>query len=296
MARKPITFRGFNKGLNVKGDCYDLPGIISMWGFKFGDRVGVLESRGGFDSWDTAAVDWTFINGNKRWYREDGGVNTFIFGTQNGGVRRLWYFTASNKSVTSLQQVTEIIDDDYAVEWVDCGSQLIVLPFGNIRPYSVKLNGYGDEGGIIVRQLGLGAPTEALTLSHTLVNGGIDATTGQFDTFKYCITYSYGTKSQPEKYGESGAGPVISNTLFPTSSPNDLQFTLGNITAISNPPGIIKKINIYRTKENSNTFYKVGEITEPGVTSFVDRLDDDLIGTAIGTGRILPTATGVATG
>jgi len=294
MSRIPITLRGFNKGMNLKGDLFGDPSFLRLVGFKFGQRAGVLESRGGWEDWDTSSTDWTYINGIKRWYREDGGVNLFAIGTGNG-TRNLYYYDIHRKQVVLLTAISGIIDDEYPVQWIDCGSQLIVLPFANGRPYSIKLNQIGDEGGIIVRQLGLSPPTESLLLSHVVVRGGINATVNQFDTFKYCMTYSYGTKSEPEKYGESGAGPSISNTLYPTFGAvgDDLVFTLSGITPLSGT-GIIKKINIYRTKENLNTFLKVGEITEPGVTTFSDGLDDSKIGIALGTGKTLPIYTGVA--
>lgn len=312
MARKPLTFRGFNKGVSIKGDCFGEPGILRLQGFKFGDRPGCLESSGGFASWNTAATDWTFINGIKKWYREDGGSNYLVFGTQNGGVRRLWYFSPESKSVTSLADLSSLLCENHApVVFVNCNSQILVLPLmSSGRPYSVKLLQQGVEGGILARPLGLDAPVNppsVVVLGASKVQGSVNTAPAnqiQEGTYKYAYSYSYGSKEFPEKFGESGLSPIAAITY-----PASLTITIGGIIFENISPdkfgiiqiegwtpltdtGIVRRINIYRSKRNETTLYKIGEIYQVGLTNWNDTIGDSIIDT-IFPGKTAPIYTGL---
>lgn len=294
----------FTKGIVLKDDTLSDPSFIRMQNFKFGKRIGTLESRGGWADWDLG-VDFTTMNGLKRWYREDGGVNFFLVGTQAGGVRRIWYVgLESPKSITTLFAIdTDIIDDDVPVTWVDCGSQLLCIPeMSSGRPYSIKLKGYDIEGGIGAKKLGLDPPVPNIVANAF---GSAAAGTNQMPRsmieagdYKYAYTYSFGTYSEPEKYGESGFS-FISNIRYLASTAGYvggadhngiIQITGWPTTA---PDVFIRRINIYRSQKGLVTLYKIGEIyyTPTATSSWNDSIGDSLIDTS----KTGPTLTGVPT-
>jgi len=291
MARKPITLKGFIKGINLKGDCLGDPGIMRLTGFKFGSRIGVLETRGGFADWDTVVQEFTHLNGIKKWYREDGGSNYFTIGTSTTIGRRLFLFNPEDKSAFSIADLTSLLMDDLApVQFVNCNSQLLILPLMSVgRPFCVKLILEGLFGGIFSqRSLGLDPPTLAPFLNAIGVSpAGVNQMPRnqiQEGSYIYGYTYSYGTKDNPEKYGESAMSP-LANINYPASTAgyigtpdhNGIIQIAGWDTVTTD--GIVKRVNIYRSKRNLTSLFKIGEYKRLGVASdnFNDTLNDSLI-------------------
>lgn len=304
MPRKPITLKGFIKGITLKGDCIGDPGIMRLTGFKFGSRLGALESRGGFADWDTGVQEFTYLNGIKKWYREDGGSNIFAVGVSTTLGRRLFYYTLEDKLSFSIADLSSLIVDDSApVQFVNCNSQLLILPLMSTgRPYSIKLNLEGINGGITTRLLGLDAPVLAPFVDVPGLYSSIagvnqtDVNQIQDGTYIYGYTYSYGSRDNPEKFGESALSPLASIN-FPTSVAGYIGGTNHNgiiritgWTAIT-LNGIIRRINIYRSKRNTTPVYKIGEITQIGQTFFDDTIGDSLINLS----KTSPVYTGLPT-
>ena len=300
-SRKPITLRNFTKGVTLKNDYAGEIGFIRLLGLKFGKEVGVLESRGGWGDWDTT-IDLTYINGLKKWYREDGGTNFFYVGTQSGSARRIWFFVFPSKGSSSFQILNEIIDDDAPVIWVDCGSQLLCLPAMFFdRPYSIKLKGYDIEGGIGPMKLGLDPPSPIIVANLLGVAAAgvnqIPRNMIEAGTYKYAYTYSYGTYDKPQKYGESGLS-FISEIHFPSTTPGYIGGSDKNgIIQITGwpttPPNLfVRRVNIYRSQKDLVTLYKIGEMIYTGaglINVFNDSIGDSLIDTS----KTAPTLVGL---
>ena len=289
--RRPIVVTDFRKGVQLKADALDDPGFMRMTGFKFGARIGSLESRGGFDDWDLG-TDFTYIQGFKRWYRADGFVGTYLVGVTTGGTHGIYQVNLHNKTLSSLYTITDIVDVDAPAQWVDCGDQLILILGGsNSRPYSIKRiesETIAGDGGSIVRKLGLDAPTGTFSASVNIIAATI---TNHIDdgVYQYTYTYLYGTPSNPTLYGESGPGPISAVTVFAGSATNDL--VINQLTGLPTftKNGIIRKIRIYRTLADGSTFYRIGEIEEFGQTAFNDAIPDSEVDVS----QILPTYTGI---
>lgn len=279
MPRKPITLHGFTKGLNLKGDCLGEPGFMRLVGFKFGSRAGVFESRGGPDDWDTS-VDFQELNGIKRWYDSEGGATLLAFGN-NGSNYGLWRYDLESKSVAFLQQDTDF-DRHAPVQFVNCDNQIIHIPYGKKdSPYTTKLRNGATR--LVTNKLGLPAPTDIFTVSVFIGDSTTDwIVRGMI--YKWAMSYSYGTKSEPNKYGESALGPVIPVGVSPGL--NTARALITDFTGIS---GLIQRINIYRTLGNGDTFYKVGEINDVGIVVYEDLVKDSLVNLS----KTAPTATGL---
>lgn len=294
MGRKPIPILELSRGISSNNPYRDNLQLIRLLGFKFGNRDGSLESRGGWADWATATqIDK--VLGLKKWYRQDGGTNFLAFAIPNStGVPNLYYYSQHNKTITSLTTYTELMDTSCPVGWIDCGNQLIAVTNTQTgRALSVKLNEFSPEGGLLTRLLGLDPPSGALGFVFGQIPVGTNSqiANGLADgTYQYCYTRCYGTRRSNELYGESAPSNVATAKLAVGANDTGIiQVVLPESLAAG---GAVQKFNIYRTKAGQTTFYKVGEVTHYGAIAFNDTLKDSLIDTS----KVLPTATGIPTG
>lgn len=289
-SRKKITIKSFG-GDSLKADWPGGFGVIRCRGLKFGPRKGVLTTRGGWEDWSPSGI--TGILGIKRWYREDSG-RIFLYFTAAGALN---YLKFNDLGGASFGTYPGIFNTEFPVQFENCGSVIVIIPYTDTsnRPYSLRIDKHTNvEGGLQAKLLGLDPPTDIMTFvsGSIAVTGGGNVIPGNAlddGVYKYCATYSYGTKDNPGKWGESAPGPVVAYDLSGITNKTGI-IQLGSITAISDST-LYQKINIYRTLKNQNTFYKIGEITLP-ITTFNDTVNDSLVDTS----KTLPTETGLPYG
>lgn len=268
MSRHKYPIKDFTKGVVLKADLLGSSAIMRTMGFNIGTKAGTLQTNGGWEDWDTPK-DFEEINGLYRWYDEDGGATLFVFGndTVQYGVKR---YDIESKTITNIFGDTDF-DRQAPIMWINCDSVLVVLPDGkHDSPYSLRLLN-SNAARITSGKLGLVRPTDLFTVTAindvnnpNMIAGG--------KTYKWALSYSYGTKSEPLKYGESTLSDPVTLSL-PTSA-GSYSATVANFTGIS---GLITTINIYRTLGDGITFYKVGKITDIGVVFWYDTLKDSAV-------------------
>lgn len=264
MSRVPLQFVDFTKGCVLKADLLGGPFIPRISGFQIGDKLGTLRTFGGWEDWDTT-INFQELQGLHRWYDEEGGATFFVFGN-DGSNYGLWRYDLESKSCSFIQQDTDF-DRQAPVLFVNCDNQVIHLPDGKKdSPYSTKLR--NSTTRLTTQKLGLIRPLNDFTVSAvnditvtTRIDGGKE--------YKWYVSYSYGTKSEPNRYGESALSDPVILTL-PTAT-GTYTATISNLTPISL---LIQRINIYRTLGDGVTPYRVGYIDEAGVTQFFDNFND----------------------
>lgn len=291
MPRRNLQIQDFTKGTTLKSEMLGGYGFPRIQNFKI-VRAGVIQRRGGWDDWDTTSQDYGVILGLKRWYREDRNRSFFFAATISGGTTlKLWEYTISNKTVASLVDITENVELDAPVLWVDCESILVAMPLQyHGAPWSLRIKDQGVSS-IHASQMGLTPPPNAPQLTPGFIDNPNAPTVIALEDglYQYRVTRYYGTKSKPKKFGESAPGPVSLVVIKQAGTTGEGAgiVTLDTLETFSGA-NIVHGFGIYRTKKNSNIFYRVGEIFDINTQIFVDTLSDSLIDTS----RILPLLTG----
>lgn len=293
--RRKYTLRNFSQGSVIKGDYVASVGNIRLRGWKFGPKLETLTSRGGLELWAPAAPI-TNILGFKRWYEESGGSHLVHF-LSNGEVYGLRFNDLNN--FPSFGTYTESFNRQARVLFTNCGSVLVITPLTQTgRPYSLRIDKINAavSHSIQAKLLGLDAPTDNLSFQTGLfVRGtnmmepeGIDN-----GTYLYAISYSYGTRDNPSKYGESALGNVLAVTFIGNSGAERSGIIQINGLTVLSPTSLVQRINIYRTKKNqTGPFYRVGQMVNYNESAFNDTMHDDQIDTSL----TAPTQTGIAKG
>jgi len=301
MAKKFVV--DFTKGINLKPDSLGAIGILRLTNMKLGPKLATVTTRGGwqdnsFLKQDGTRLNLTYVNGIFRWYSPVGTFLIMVGSDADTGNNGIFVCTLSDRKCIFIQGLGTY-DTNYPVQFVDCGNQLIILPEGTVtRPYSIKVN---SAGNFAAGLLGLPAPTQALQLFPTEL-GALSLNFQGLSTppvgpgvigtadYKYFYTFSYGTRSNPNLYGESAPSPTSVVHLQDTSAFGGnvaWQIQLLNFQAFTNT---VSRINIYRTLANGLSFYKIAEVPNDGVSSFNYDLTKD---SAIDLSRTPPTETGL---
>lgn len=298
MARTKYTLRNFSVGNIIKGEYVGQVGNIRLRGWKFGPKLETLTSRGGLELWQPA-VAITNILGIKRWYPESGGSQLITF-LSNGGLFGFRFNDFNN--FPSFGTYTEVFNNQARVFFVNCGSVLVITPLTQTgRPYSLRVDkvSVGTGYGFQAKLLGLDPSTDLLTAATGVLARGTNQMQPEGidnGNYLYAISYSYGTRDNPSKWGESALGNALSVNMIANASGTDRSgiIQLTGWPALTST-GLIQKISIYRTKKNTTSpFYRVGEIVSYGSASlaFNDTMHDDQIDTS----KTVPTQTGIAKG
>lgn len=268
MSRQKLSIIDFTKGTILKADALGEVGIMRTLGFTMSSKAGTLQSAGGWEDWQSGVNSFREIQGITRWYDEDGGATLLIFGN-NGSFYGNFYFTLENKVFSGAGAEGTQFDTTAPVLYINCDAQLIVLPDGKSdSPFSLKLKNH-VSGRFTYGKLGLSAPTAILSLAATSTYPFTISPSFDPGVYQYAISYSYGTVAEPNKYGESALGST-SSIVLPDILPGFLFFPLITISNLPNFAAPITRINIYRTLVNALAFYKIGEITKNGISTFED--------------------------